>query len=55
MCGVKTGRDPAVGMIESYRLRWQRKRLLARAWWHRRDLTAVNDRTAAIKRNAILP
>lgn len=43
-----------MGVIESYRLRWQRKRLLARAWWHRRDLTAVNDRTAAIKRTAIL-
>lgn len=43
-----------MGVFESYRLRWQRKRYLARAWLHRRDLNPVSDLTAKIRREAIL-
>jgi hypothetical protein len=43
-----------LGVIESYRLRWRRKRLLARAWWHRRDLRPVADRTGSVRRGAVL-
>ncbi len=37
-----------------YRLRWKRRRFLARAWRKRRELTALHDRTAAIQPNHIL-
>ena len=43
-----------MGVLGSLRLRWRRKRFLARAWLRRRDLRAVADRTAAIRSNAIL-
>jgi hypothetical protein len=38
----------------AYRLRWRRRRLLARAVAKRRQLTAVNDRTGQIARGDIL-
>jgi glycosyltransferase involved in cell wall biosynthesis len=38
----------------AYRLRWKRRRLLARALRSRHDLTAVHDRTAAIRPRDIL-
>lgn len=44
----------ALGVIESYRLRWRRKRLLARALWRRRELHALSNRTAAIGSEPIL-
>jgi hypothetical protein len=44
----------ALGVIESYRLRWRRKRLLARALLRRRDLRVRSDRTAAIGAEPIL-
>jgi hypothetical protein len=44
----------ALGVIESYRLRWRRKRLLARALLRRRDLRVQSDRTAAIGAEPIL-
>lgn len=43
-----------LGVIESYRLRWRRKRLLARALLRRRDLRVLSDRTAAIGAEPIL-
>jgi hypothetical protein len=43
-----------LGVIESYRLRWRRKRLLARALLRRRDLRVQSDRTAAIGAEPIL-
>lgn len=50
-------REPEGGLRElwqSYRLRLGRRRLLARAWRHRRELTCVQDRTAAISAKDIL-
>lgn len=44
----------ALGVIESYRLRWRRKRLLARALWRRRELRPLSNRTAAIGTEPIL-
>lgn len=44
----------ALGVIESYRLRWRRKRLLARALWRRRELHALSNRTAATGSEPIL-
>lgn len=41
-------------MIESYRLRWRRKRLLARAMMHRRDLRPVAQRMEGLRQDAIL-
>jgi Glycosyl transferase family 2 len=43
-----------LGIVQSLRLRWRRKRYLARAWLRRHDLTAVQDRTDRIRRGAIL-
>ena len=40
--------------VSAYRLRWKRRRLLARAFRKRRQLSAVADRTAAIRPGAIL-
>jgi len=43
-----------LGVLESYRLRWARKRLIYRAWRKGRELTSVADRTAGLPGNAIL-
>jgi Glycosyl transferase family 2 len=43
-----------LGVVESYRLRWSRKRLLWRAWRKRRQLSSVQDRTANLSRDAII-
>ena len=43
-----------MSVLGSLRLRWRRKRFLARAWLRRRDLRAVADRTASIRPGAIL-
>jgi hypothetical protein len=43
-----------LGVLSSLRLRWRRKRFLARAWLRRRDLSPVADRTAAIRPGAII-
>lgn len=43
-----------MGVIESYRLRVRRHRLLARAWLKRRELRGVTDRTAAIRPDNVL-
>ncbi len=40
--------------MSSYRLRWRRKRLLARALWRRRELRSVANRTAGLRSDAIL-
>lgn len=39
---------PVAGLLDAYRLRWKRRRLLARAVAKRRELVAVVDRTKAI-------
>ncbi|MEC7668014.1 MAG: glycosyltransferase family 2 protein, partial [Pseudomonadota bacterium] len=41
-------------MWHAYRMRWTRRRLLARAWRKRRQLTSVGDRTDAIAPDDIL-
>ncbi len=41
-------------MIGSYRLRWRRKRLLARALWRRRDLRAVSVRADGLTGDPVL-
>jgi hypothetical protein len=38
----------------AYKLRWNRRRLLARAWRKRRQLSAIVDRTKSVKQNDIL-
>lgn len=43
-----------VEMWQAYRMRWTRRRLLARAWRKRRQLTPVVDRTDAIAPDDIL-
>ncbi|MDP2083648.1 MAG: glycosyltransferase family 2 protein, partial [Gemmobacter sp.] len=43
-----------MSLIGSYRLRLRRKRWLLRAYLRRRDLTAVQDRTATIRQHDIL-
>jgi hypothetical protein len=43
-----------LGVIESYRLRWRRKRLLARALWRRRELRPVTQRMGELRPDAIL-
>jgi hypothetical protein len=43
-----------LSVLESYKLRWQRKRLIARAVLKRRDLMPVMDRTQDIRPGAIL-
>ncbi len=43
-----------MGVVESYRLRLRRRRLLLRAAWKRRELALVSDRTRAIRGEAIL-
>ena len=43
-----------MGLIQSYRLRLQRKRWRIRAFRKRRELTRVANRTAQIKRDDIL-
>lgn len=43
-----------MGVFESYRLRWRRKRFLARAWLKSRELSPVVDRTRSIRGSAIL-
>lgn len=47
-------RSSVEDMVKAYRLRWKRRRLLSRSFRSRRDLTAVSDRTAAIRRGDIL-
>lgn len=44
----------AQGLLLAYRLRWRRRRLLARAWRKRHELTNVSDRTHLIRPGAIL-
>lgn len=44
----------AEGLLLAYRLRWRRRRLLARAWRKRHELTSVTDRTHLIRPGAIL-
>lgn len=43
-----------MGVIERSRLRWRRKRLLARALLYRSDLRPVSDRTAPLRGDAVL-
>jgi hypothetical protein len=43
-----------LGVVYSFRLRWQRKRLIARAWLRRRQMQCVTDHTAKIKSGAVL-
>ncbi|MEL6208050.1 MAG: glycosyltransferase family 2 protein [Pseudomonadota bacterium] len=43
-----------MGFITSYRLRWRRRRLLARSWWNARALRPVADRTSAIAPDDVL-
>lgn len=43
-----------MSLLDSYQLRWRRKRLLLRAWRKGRRLTPVADRTAGIARDAVL-
>jgi len=43
-----------LGLLSSYRLRWQRRRRLWRARVHARDLVPVTDRTGAIARGDVL-
>ncbi|WP_309667374.1 glycosyltransferase family 2 protein [Tabrizicola sp.] len=43
-----------MGMISSYRLRWRRKRLLARAFVKRRQLTSVMNRMGNVRPQPIL-
>ncbi len=38
----------------AYKLRWRRRRLLARSWRKRKQLTALADRTTCLPRDAIL-
>lgn len=45
---------PPIGPWRAYALRWQRRRLLARAFRARRALTPVIDRSAAIRPGALL-
>lgn len=45
---------PVAGLLDAYRLRWKRRRLLARAVAKRRELVAVVDRTRAIAPDDIL-
>lgn len=47
-------RDRAARLGMAYRLRWKRRRLLWRSFRKRRQLSAVADRTAAIRPGAIL-
>ena len=56
-CPIGTLPEPLGGLRGlwlAYRLRLGRRRLLARAWRHRRDLTSVTDRTAFISASDIL-
>jgi len=54
MGGRQAVRESARHLILAYRLRWRRRRLLARAVDKRRQLRAVSDRTARIAPGAIL-
>ena len=40
--------------MDSYRMRWRRKRLLARALLRQRDLRSVANRTDGLRRDAIM-
>ena len=51
---MQTARDIRKTAAMAYRLRWKRRRLLARAFRKRRQLTSVQDRTNQISPNAIL-
>lgn len=46
--------EPAGELWLAYKLRWRRRRYLARAWRKRHELKCVQDRTGAIKPSAIL-
>ena len=46
---------PSIAVVRlAWRLRWRRRRFLLRAFMHRKDLTALHDRTALVAKEAIL-
>lgn len=55
--GIRTGitrNSPDSSLIDAYKLRWKRRRLLWRAFAKRRELQSVTDRTASIRPGDIL-